>query len=236
MLEDIMNELVLDIITSYENRISMVEEAFSTACHVTLASDDTLSEVEQQRERLTANLQETLARNCSVRRKDFNELMERILADSKIGRKRIEEQRERIESKLADYLKGQRRLVGSLRERLVNSTNKEGLAAVVADLKRAYNDKGEKVLGMLRDFQEQLEAFRCKQEKINNKLQRLSERGETLKLDDLRQLEAVKAHEDRKVDRKLRRRQVERLLVHFGHQRRSGRSPRAQKNPNKGGT
>ena len=83
--------------------------------------------------------------------------------------------------------------------------------------------KGQRLFAMFRDFQIHLEAFRKEQEEINHKLQRLVDRGEFLSLEDLRQLEATKAQQQRKVDRELRREEVGRMLSHFRQQRQEGR-------------
>jgi hypothetical protein len=72
---------------------------------------------------------------------------------------------------------------------------------------------------MLRDFQLHLEVFQKEQEEINRTLQRLVDRGESLSLENLRQLEADKAYQDRKANRELRREEVDRLLSHFRQQR-----------------
>jgi len=50
-------------------------------------------------------------------------------------------------------------------------------------------------------------------------LQRLVDRGEGLKLEDLRHLDAAKAKDERKIVRELRREDVDRLLAHFKQRR-----------------
>ena len=60
-----MNELVLDIVTCYENRISMVEELVTGEYYTTTTLDASLAAVAEERARLKTSLQEILARNCS---------------------------------------------------------------------------------------------------------------------------------------------------------------------------
>ena len=79
--------------------------------------------------------------------------------------------------------------------------------------------RGSSLFAMLRDFQLRLEDFQKEQEEINHKLQRLVDRGESLSLEDLRQLEAAKALQEEELDRELRREEVDRLLSHFRQQR-----------------
>jgi len=222
-VEDEMKEAVLDFITSYENRISMVEKLITTAYQATAASNDSLNELDKERERLKTSLQETLAKNCSLRRKDFNNLMEGVLSDSKRKKNQVEEEQRQVRGKLKEYLDEQKELAISLRQRLVKFTqgeaDKDSLEMIISDLKAVYQDKGEQVFALLRNFQLHLEVFQRGQEEINHKLQRLVDRGEPLGIDDLRQLEAAKEREQRLADRQLRRKDVERLLAHFKQQR-----------------
>jgi regulator of replication initiation timing len=218
-----MKELVLDLVTSYENRMSMVEELVSRAYYATATLDESLAEVAEKRAGLKTTLQEILARNCSLRRKDFNLLMERITSESETKKRGLEEERKRVKQELEGYLDEQKQLVASLRQQLVDFSveegGKEGLEATIASIRTAYQDKGQQVFALLRDFQLRLDSFRIEQEEINHKLQRLVERGESLRLEDLRQLEAAKAGQERRAERELRRQEVERLLAHFKVQR-----------------
>jgi hypothetical protein len=64
-----------------------------------------------------------------------------------------------------------------------------------------------------------LESFQAEQKEINHKLQRLVERGESLILEGMRQLEATKTGQERRAERELRREEVERLMAHFKERR-----------------
>jgi hypothetical protein len=221
-----MKELVVDLISSYENRISAVDELLTTAYQGTLTLDASLAELDKERERLSGCLRETLVRNCSLRRKDFKNLMEKVLSDSDGRRKEIEEEQKQVREKLKEYLNEQKELASSLRERLLHfmqdMADKDSLGAITSDFKTAYQEKGAQVLTLLRNFQLHLETLRREQEEINYKLQGLVDRAESLRTEDLRQLEATKARQERKAERELRREDVERLLLHFKQQRHGG--------------
>lgn len=221
-----MKELVLDLVTCYENRFSMVEELVTGAHYAMATLDVSLAAVAEDRARLKTSLQEILARNCSLRRKDFNALMERIISDSERKKRELEEERKRVREELKGYLDEQKQLISSLRQQLVDFTDenadKNALEATIDNLHVVYQHKGQQVFAPLRDFQLRLEAFQREQEDINQKLQRLVERGESLRLEDLRQLEAAKTGQERRVERELRRQDVERLLAHFKEQRQRG--------------
>ena len=216
-------EPVLDLITSYESRIATVEELMTTAYQATETSDGSFDILDEERERLKTGLQKTLTKNCSLRRKDFNRLIERVLSDSNKNREAIQEEQSRVREKVKEYLDEQKQLASYLRQQLVELTqekmDKGCLDAVIGKIKASYEDTGQRLFAMLRDFQQRLKDFQREQEAINHKLQRLVDRGESLSLEDLRQLEAAKACQDRKSDRELRREEVDRLLSHFRQQR-----------------
>jgi len=222
-----MKELVLDLVTCCENRISVVEELVTGAYYATATLDASLAEIIEARTRLKTSLQEILARNCSLRKKDFNTLIDRIIFESEREKRELEEERTQIKEELEGYLNEQKQLVSSLRQQLVCFTHENGdkkyLEAIIDQIKVAYQHKGQQVFTLLRDFQQRLEAFRREQEGINYKLQRLANRGKTLKLEDLRQLEAAKAEQERKVKRGLRQQEIRRLLAHFRQHRESNR-------------
>lgn len=218
-----MRELALDLIVSYQNRISAVDELFTTTYHATITSDTHFVELDKERERLTDSLRETLVKNCSLRRKDFNNLIEKVLSDSDRRRKEIEEEQKQVREKLKEYLNEQKEITSSLRERLLEFTqekaDKDSLETIINDFKATYQDKGRQVFTLLRNFQLNLDIFQSEQDEINHKLQMLIERGEFLRIEDLRQFEAARARQERKAERELRREDVERLLSHFKQKR-----------------
>ena len=216
-------EPVLELITSYENRIATVEELMTTAYQATVTSGGSFDILDEERERLKTGLQKTLARNCSLRKRDFNRLLERLLSDSNNNREAIEQERSQVREKVQEYLDEQKQLANSLRQQVIElakeKIDKGCLDTIIDNIKATYEDKGQRLFSILRNFQLRLEVFQKEQAEINHKLQRLMNRGESLSLEDLRQLEATKACQDRKVNRELRREEVDRLLSHFRQQR-----------------
>jgi len=222
-----MNKLVLDIVTCYENRISTVKELVTGEYYTAATVDAILATVAEERARLKTSLQEILARNCSLRRKDFSTLMERITSEFERMKRELEEERECVGEGLKGYLDEQKQLVTSLRQQLADFTyekaNRDALEATMTKFKAAYQEKGQEMFAALRNFQLRLESFQAEQEEMNHKLQRFVDRGESLRIEDLRQLAAAKARQkgtrDRKAEGELRREDVERLLAHFRQQR-----------------
>lgn len=226
-VEGEMKELLLDLITSYNNRISTVEELITTAYRATASSDNGLAELDRERERLRTSLREILTKNCSLRRKDFNILMEKRLSDSERKRKEVEDEQKQVREKLSEYLNEQKELAAHLRKQLLefapDKGDKDSLSSIINRFKTAYQDNGGQVSALLCNFQSHLETFSREQNEINRELQRLVNRGESLRVEDLRQLQAARTRQDRKATRELRRQEVEKLLAHFKQHRQSSR-------------
>jgi hypothetical protein len=216
-----MKNTILSFINSYENMISTFENI--TALDEITRYDENIISVDKERERLGNSLQEILAKNCSLRKKDFNSIMERILYDVEEKKEEIQQKQRQIKGILKDYLDEQRKLATFLKEKLTqfaqSKSNEDGLKAILADMKALHEHKGQQVLSRLGDLKLHLELFRKEQDVVNHRLQRLIDRGESLKIEDLRRLESAKARERRKVERRILRQDVERLLSHFKKQR-----------------
>jgi hypothetical protein len=214
---------IIELITSYENRITTVEEVMMKAYQATVAPDRHLDTLDKQREQLQTDLQKTLARRCSLRKKDFDKLLKNVLADSNEKREALRQERERIREQAAGYVEEHRRLADYLRGQLADLSreNADGAAlnGMIKMIRTRYEESGQRLFGALREFQAHLEVFQREQEELNARLQRLADRGDSIHTEDLRQLEAARADQERKADRGLRREEVDRLLAHFRQQR-----------------
>lgn len=223
-----MKDLVSDIITSYEHRIVAVESLITNAYETAVDSDDGISQPYETGQKLRDDLRENLVRNCSLRRKDFDNLTSKIFADIDLKKTEIESERRLVKERLRAYLRRQQELVASLKQQLAKSGqedySRDNLEAILNNIRTSQKEAGEKTFALLRDFQFRLKIFRQELEGLNDKLQRILERGEILKLEDLRQLQAGLAYERRKTEREVRksdveRLDVERLLVRFSNDR-----------------
>jgi hypothetical protein len=222
-------EPVLDLITSYESRISTVEELISTAYQTTIASDGSFGTLADEREILKDSLQKMLAKYCSLRKKDFNLLIQRNLSDFDRERREIEDERIRVKQKVKEYLDEQKELANCLRQQLIELVQEKadlrGLEVVISSIKNTYQDAGQHLFNILRNFQLHLESFQMKHEKINHNLQKLVDKGASLKIEDVKQLEVSTSIQDRKTEREERRKEVENLLANFRRQRQGSNSP-----------
>ncbi|MBI4302922.1 MAG: hypothetical protein HY665_01085 [Chloroflexi bacterium] len=218
-----MKDLVLDLINSYEHRVVAVESLITGAYETTTDSGDGMSQAYETGQKLKANLRETLVRNRSLRRTDFDALTSKVFGDFEAKKAEIEEERKQVREGLKAYLRRQKELVTSLKEQLtklsLEGSSKSELETILSNIKANQKEEGEQTFTLLRDFQFRLKTFHQELEELNSRLQRTLERGELLKLEDLRQLQATLADERRKVERKLRKEDVQKLLATFNRER-----------------
>lgn len=99
-----MASLARQVIASYEARVSSVEQIIE-------ATHEMLEAFRSQREAMRTRLREALARAASLRRRDFDAMMQGILA-------RQEAREQAIKETMRDYLREQRALAAALREAL----------------------------------------------------------------------------------------------------------------------
>lgn len=216
-----MKNAILGLITCHENIISALQNV--TALDEMTGYDKNIVSVDKERERLGSRLQKILANNCSLRKKDFNSMMERILCDAGRREEEIQQKQKQIRGMLRNYLDEQKKLATALKEKLTQSTqdksNEDGFKTVLGNIKTLQGNEGQRVLSELQDFKFNLELFRAEQQAVNRKLRRLIDRDESLRIEDLRRLESSEARERRRVERRLLKEDIERLLSHFKRER-----------------
>jgi hypothetical protein len=214
-----MKDLVLELINSYENRVTAVESLINGVYETKTDSGNDLSQAYEMGQKLKADLQETLVRNRSLRRADFQACTARIFNDIETKKTKFEEERADVRHKLKTYVGRQKDLVNSLKEQLINldleSSSRDKLEDILSKIKTSQQEEGELTFSLLRQFQVKAKSFRQELEDLNTKLQRTLERGDLLNLDDLRQLQATRAGEQRRAERKARQESVQRLLSRF---------------------
>jgi hypothetical protein len=214
-----MKDLVLELINSYENRVTAVESLITSAYDAKADSGDGLSQAYEMGQKLKADLQETLVRNRSLRRADFQRCTARIFNDIETNKVKFEKERADVREALRAYVGHQKELVASLKSQLTHidfeSSSKDKLEAILTDIRVSQTGEGEQIFSLLQHFQVRVKTFRQELEDLNAKLQRTLERGELLKLDDLRHLQSTRAGEQRRAERKVRQDGVQRLLASF---------------------
>ena len=218
-----MKDMVLDLINSYEHRVTTVESLINSAYETTVDSDEGLSLAYETGQKLRAEIRETLVRNCSLRRKDFDAFASKVFSSIDTKKMEIENQRKLTREILKAYLGRQKELVTSLKEQLakfsLEGSNRDSLELILSAMKTSQKEEGEQTFALLRDIQFRLKTFRQELADLNSNLQRILKRGELLKLEDLRQLQSAQAHERRNAEKEVRKEDVSRLLAHFNRER-----------------
>jgi len=218
-----MKDVILDLVNSYEHRVTTVESLIDNAYETTVDSDEGLSLAYETGQRLRAEIRETLVRNCSLRRKDFDAFASKVFSSIDTKKMEIENQRKSTREVFKAYLGRQKLLVLALKQQLaefsLEGSRKDNLESLLDDIKTSQKEEGEQTLALLRGIQSRLKNFRQELADLNDNLQRILNRGELLRLQDLRQLQSALALKRRKAEKEIRREDVSSLLAHFNRER-----------------
>ena len=108
-----------NIITSYENRIQKIQTAFQSSENITESSlslfDNvlqSLNELKKERDLLNSKLCETLAKNGSLRKKDYNAMMSGILCT-------LDEKERLAETQFLAFIEDQKETAQSIKNSLL---------------------------------------------------------------------------------------------------------------------
>ena len=159
--------LAREIIGSYEARVSSVEQIIE-------ATHEMLEAFRGQREAMRTQLRETLARASSLRRRDFDAMMQGILA-------RQEEREKAVKRMVKAYLREQREMAMGLRERLAKSES-EGIGdfkEMVAGIQARQMEREREIKALLADFQRE-------QGEMMSALRGLLTNGDSMRVSDFK--------------------------------------------------
>ncbi len=205
-----------NIVSSYETRIESVETLFETTYQLLQGLQDSVLDTREEREKIHDQLKESLARNESLRKKDFDSMMSVISSHQD-----KEEQEVRNMSK--SYLNEQNNLIHELRESLRNfrdalakgeSQRVREFETVIKGILVKQEKRKQEVISKLREFQKE-------QQETSETLRNLLAKGKGLRIKDLKLMLAgfKKARQDRIVSQEKRRQEVKNLLGAFKSKR-----------------
>ena len=155
-------QIAKDIVASYETRIKVIQA---------IAEDtkNLLEEFRQKRERMAQELKGALSQHESLRKKDFNIMMEDVLIAQKT-------REENVKQMLADFQDEEMKVVEGLREMLKKGEKlrlkdfKKTLAKIREEQeirqKETPNQINEELSRMRSEVQEMLENFKKEREKV----------------------------------------------------------------------
>lgn len=208
--------VVENMVFSYEARLQEIESVFDTTRQIISDFQKSFSNVKEERGRINADLREALAQNGSLRKRDFDAMMEGFLS--------VQEGREREIWNLVDgYFSEQGKTAQDLREGLKRFRNclvtgeagrvREYQALIRGIVAQQENRRNE-VTAKLRKFQQE-------QQEMAKRLKSLSAKGRELRIRDLKLMleEYNPRHTSRVARREARKAEIHRMLDDFKNNR-----------------
>jgi hypothetical protein len=210
------SNIVNNILHSYEARIQSIGSMFDSTHQILQGFQDILLNTRQEREKSSLELRESLAKNESLRRKDFDSMMQNILS---IQNKREKEVRNLLNS----YLNEQREMAQELRDNFIGF--KESLAKSDAQRLNAFQDMIKEIIAKQDKRKEEvtsgLKEFQKKQNMLSARLKELVAKGKELRIRDFKSMlkEFESQHKQRLTHQQERKESVQNMLSTFKKKR-----------------
>ena len=162
-----MARLARHVIASYEARVSSVEQIIE-------ATHEMLEAFRSQREAMRTQLRDTLAKAASLRRRDFDAMMQAILADQ-------EERQERVKEAMRGYLREHKATAQALKEALAKDEAKRvgTVEELLGEIMARQEKREREVRALLAEFQRE-------QEEMAHALGGLLSNGGSIKVKDFK--------------------------------------------------
>jgi len=215
-LEEAIKNILEDIISSYEDRIHNIGAIFDTTHQILECFQDSFLDTRWEREKINAELRENLAKNESLRKRDFDNMIQGILSSQ-------EEREKEVRNLLNRYLNEQKEMAHTLRENLKNF--KDSLArgeaqrvkkfqGMIKEILTKQDERKDEVTSKLKEFQKE-------QQEMAKRLKELLDKGRELQIKDLKlMLKEFKAQrKERLVCQEERKKEVRSMLVDFKKER-----------------
>lgn len=211
-VSDGIKDIVNDVVSSYEARIQSIGTIFDTTYQIREDFQDSFLDTKEEREKLNAELRESLAQKGSLRKKDFDHMMRGILSTQDAKEKEVR-------NLLKGYLNEQKEVAKTLRDNLakVKDALASGEAERVKEFQALMNgiiagqdERKNEITSMLKEFQKE-------QQEMSKRLKELLAKGRDLRIRDLKlMLKAFKAqHQERIIRQEERREEVRSMLSDF---------------------
>ena len=211
-----MKNIAEDVISSYETRLQSIGAIFDSTHQLLEGFQNSFLETNQEREQLKTELRENLAKNESLRRKDFDVMIHGILSAQ-------DERGEEVKNKLNTYVNEQKAMARNLSANLAEIKDpltkgdgrriREFQVFMKETLARQDERKNEVTAG--------LKEFQKYQQEMAGRLKELAAKGEELRIKDLKSmLKEFKVQEKtRTARREERREEVHNMLGGFKKER-----------------
>ena len=179
-----------NIITSYENRIQKIQTAFQSSENITESSlslfdnvHHSLNELKKERDELNSKLCETLAKNGSLRKKDYNAIMSGILCT-------LDEKERIAENQFLTFIEDQKETAQSIKNSLLgikDITSPDASEKIVivkeqlSQISKIQEKRKETVMKTFMDFQQM-------HNKMMECLESVLEKGDHIEVKDIKKI------------------------------------------------
>lgn len=200
-LEKDMINIVEDIISSYKTRVEGMGVIFDTTHQLLRGFQDSFIDTKQEREKLTVELRENLAKNNSLRRNDFDNMMQGILSTQ--GKREKE-----VRNLLNNYLNERKEMAQALKGNLEKF--KDSLAKGEIQRVKEFQNMIKEVIDEQEKRKDEvtskLKAFQKEQKEMAKRLKELLAKDKELRIEDLKSmLKRLKIRNRERTDRQEQR-------------------------------
>ncbi len=180
-----------NIISSYESRIQKIQNAFQSSENITESSHslfdnvhNSLTDLRKKREVINTTLCETIAKNSSLRKKDYNMMMSGILSA-------LDAKEKEAETQFLNFIETQKETAQLLKNSLlgikdISSPDASEKIAIVKEqlslISKQQEMRKETVMKTILDFQQM-------HNKLMECLETLIEKGDQIQIKDIRCLQ-----------------------------------------------
>ncbi len=210
------DNILKNVIASYEARLQSIGVLFEATGQIVQDFQESILSTRAERERINGQLRDNLARNASLRKKDFDRMMSVISSH-------IDHSEREVRQLFRKYLSEQAKLVQQLREGLQEFRDAlvAGRADKVKELHASINEILGKQDGSKNTVTSKLRQFERGQQQTSDMLRELLAKGETLRIGDFKAMlaEFKRQRQERIACRKHRLRQVKDMLDQFKAER-----------------
>ena len=185
-----MDRFFENIITSYEDRIQKIQTAFQSSENITESSHslfdnvhNSLDELKKERDILNSRLCETLAKNGSLRKKDYHAMMSGILCA-------LDEKEREAGSQFLTFIEAQKETAQALKNSLLgikDSTSRDASEKIgiikeqLSQISKLQEMRKETVMKTFMDFQQM-------HNRMMECLENLLEKGDHILIQDIKKV------------------------------------------------
>ncbi len=179
-----------NIISSYESRIQKIQTAFQSSESITESShflfdnvQSSLNNLRKERDLLNSRLCETLAKNGSLRKKDYNTMMSGILSA-------LDEKEKEAETQFLNFIEAQKETANSLKSSLliINDITASDVAEKINQIKIQLSRISELQETRKKTVMKSFHDFQILHNRMIESLNNLLSKGSQIQVNDIKKI------------------------------------------------